>query len=148
MMIKKKKQNSFVEGAIAPEMIAQSIAAHQSRADIGGHSIFLGQIRADQIDGKLVQGMQFSSYTDLAEEAIALIREDIFLKYPLHCMHIHHSLGLVPTGGICFFVFTSSAHRKAAIEACNELVERFKKEVPVWGMELFEDGSHHWKENK
>ena len=63
-------------------------------------------------------------------------------------MHIYHSLGKVAAGEICLFVFTSSAHRKAAIEACNETVERIKAELPVWGKELFADETYQLKENK
>jgi molybdopterin synthase catalytic subunit len=44
-------------------------------------------------------------------------------------------------------VFTSSKHRRDAIDACNEIVERIKKEVPVWGKEVFEDDTYTWKEN-
>ena len=62
-------------------------------------------------------------------------------------MHIYHSLGKVNVGGISLFVFTSSKHRKPAIEACSELVERIKKELPVWGKEMFEDESYIWKQN-
>ena len=63
-------------------------------------------------------------------------------------MHVHHSLGIVKAGEISLFVFASSPHRKAAIEACNETVERIKKELPVWGKELFENENYQWKENK
>ena len=52
----------------------------------------------------------------------------------------------VAAGEICLFVFTSSAHRKAAIEACNETVERLKAELPIWGKELFADETYQWKE--
>jgi molybdopterin synthase catalytic subunit len=76
------------------------------------------------------------------------IREEIFQKYPLSCMHIYHSLGRVLSGEICLFVFTSSVHRKPAIEACSELVERLKAELPIWGKEIFEGHTHQWKENK
>ena len=77
-----------------------------------------------------------------------MIRESIFAKYPLTCMHIYHSLGSVSAGEICLFVFTSSVHRNAAIEACNEVVERIKAELPIWGKEIFSDESHQWKENR
>ena len=63
-------------------------------------------------------------------------------------MHVYHSLGKVAAGEICLFVFTSSAHRKAAIDACNETVERIKAELPVWGKEIFLDESIQWKTNK
>nr|NKR04652.1 molybdenum cofactor biosynthesis protein MoaE [Escherichia coli] len=64
------------------------------------------------------------------------------------CMHVWHSLGNVQTGGICLFVFTSAPHRKAATEACNELVERIKAVLPIWGKEMFEDHTHQWKTNQ
>ena len=63
-------------------------------------------------------------------------------------MHIYHSLGRVNAGEISLFVFTSSAHRRAAIDACNEIVERIKKEVPVWGKEIFDDETSQWKVNR
>jgi molybdopterin synthase catalytic subunit len=63
-------------------------------------------------------------------------------------MHVHHSLGEIVAGEICLFVFTSSAHRKAAMDACNEIVERLKAELPIWGREIMEDNSHQWKVNK
>jgi molybdopterin synthase catalytic subunit len=83
----------------------------------------------------------------MALEKMHLIREEIFAAYPLTCLHVHHSLGIVPSGEICLFVFASSAHRKAAIEACEKLVERIKAELPIWGKELFEDDSFQWKVN-
>jgi molybdopterin synthase catalytic subunit len=75
------------------------------------------------------------------------IREQLFEKYELTCMHVHHSLGKVKAGEICLFVFTSSKHRKIAINACNELVERIKADLPVWGKEIFENETHQWKVN-
>ncbi len=143
-----KKRNSFVEGPISPAFIADAIAKHQSKTDIGAHQIFLGQVRKDMIHEKEIQAIEYTTYKDLAEDIIAEIREAIFSKYEITCMHIHHSLGKIEAGEICFFVFTSSKHRKAATDACEELVERIKKEVPIWGKELFNESSYQWKENK
>ena len=50
-----KQKNIFTQGAIAPAFIADSIAKHSSKTNIGGHSIFLGQVRADVIDDKKVR---------------------------------------------------------------------------------------------
>lgn len=144
----RKPKNIFVEGPITSEKIANSIQNHASKHDIGGHSIFLGQVRADSLEAGLVTAIEYSCYQDLALEKAFEIREDIFGKYDLTCMHIYHSLGMVKAGEICLFVFTSSKHRKAAIEACNELVERIKAELPIWGKEIFQDNSIQWKENK
>ena len=146
-MEKKKPKNFFVQGPIPPSFIADSIEKHSTKTNIGAHSIFLGQVRNDVIHGKLVAAIDYTTYEDMALEKMHQLREAIFKKYSLTCLHVYHSLGLVKAGEISLFVFTSSAHRKAAIDACEELVEQIKKELPVWGKELFDDTSYQWKEN-
>ncbi|MGB5172814.1 molybdenum cofactor biosynthesis protein MoaE [Eudoraea sp.] len=147
-MEKEKVKNVFVQGAITPEFIANSIAKHQSKTQIGAHDIFLGQVRADKIDGKTVMGIEYSAYEDMANLKFHEIREATFEQYDLSCMHIYHSLGVVKTGEICLFVFVSSPHRKEVFEALHYLVEEIKKSVPVFGKELFEGDGYQWKVNK
>ncbi len=143
-----KIKNIFVTGAISPAFIAEKIAAHQSKTDIGGHSIFLGQVRADTGENQKVVAIEYTSYESMALEQMAAMREIIIEKYSLTCMHVYHSLGKIKTGEICLFVFTSSPHRKAAVDACTETVERLKAELPIWGKEIFEDDSFQWKINQ
>lgn len=147
-MEKKKIKNIFQEGPIAPSFISESIQKHASKKDIGAHSIFLGQVRADEINSETVAAIDYTTYEEMALEKMNDIRESIFEKYELTCLHVHHSLGKVNAGEISLFVFASSAHRKAAIEACHEVVEKIKKELPVWGKEIFEKEGYQWKENK
>ena len=148
MSKEKKPKNVFVQGPITPEKIATSISHHQVKTNIGGHDIFLGQVRADEIDGKTVSAIDYTAYEEMANQSFHEIREAAFEKFDLTCMHIYHSLGRVNAGEICLFVFTSSAHRKDCFEATRYLVEEIKTKVPVFGKEVFEDGTHTWKENK
>ena len=141
-------KNIFVNGPIAGSFIGDSIAKHSAKTVIGGHSIFLGQVRADEIEGKKVGAIEYTAYEEMANEKMHEIREAVFEKYKLTCMHVYHSLGRIEVGEICLFVFTSSPHRKAAIDACGETVERLKTELPVWGKEILEDESHQWKINR
>jgi molybdopterin synthase catalytic subunit len=148
VMKERNPKNIFVQGPITPSFIAESIEKHNTKTIIGGHSIFLGQVRADIIEEKKVLAIEYTAYEEMASDQMHVIREEIFAKYPLTCMHVYHSLGKITTGEICLFVFTSSAHRKAAIDACNETVERIKAELPIWGKELMEGETHQWKVNK
>jgi len=148
MSAKKKIKNVFVDGPISPEKIATSIAHHQVKTNIGAHDIFLGQVRADEIDGEKVVAIDYSAYEEMANQEFHNIRESAFDKFDLSCMHIYHSKGIVKAGELCLFVFTSSAHRKDAMDACRFLVEEIKAKVPVFGKEMFEDNTHVWKENK
>jgi len=143
----KKRKTVFIEGPIGPDFIANSIEKHQTKTTIGAHNIFLGQVRADKIDEKIVQAIEYSTYTEMAEDKFHSIREATFSKYDLTCMHIYHSIGTVKAGEICLFVFVSAPHRKIVFEAMEFLVEEIKKEVPVFGKEIFEDETHIWKVN-
>ena len=102
----------FIEGPVNPQTIADSISAHSTKINIGAHDIFLGQVRGDLIDGKLVKAIEYTAYKEMAENELTRIREDIIHKYKLSCAHIIHSQGIVKTGEICLFVLVSSAHRR------------------------------------
>ena len=147
MTTDKPKKASFVNGAIYSEFIGDSVAKHQSKTTIGAHNIFLGQVRADQIEGKAVAAIEYSAYEEMAEQIFYEIREAAFAKYDLTCMHIYHSLGLVKTGEICLFVFVSAPRRKVVFEAIEFLVEEIKEKAPIFGKEIFEDETYTWKKN-
>ena len=147
MITDKPKKPSFVQGAIAADFIGNSIAKHQTKTAIGAHTIFLGQVRSDEIDGKTVAAIEYSAYEEMAEHSFYEIREAAFAKYELTCMHIYHSLGLIKAGEICLFVFVSAPRRKVVFEALEFLVEEIKEKVPVFGKEIFEDETYTWKKN-
>ena len=141
-------KNVFRKGAISSDFIGEAIYKHQSKTSIGAHDIFLGQIRADVIDGKTISAIEYSAYEDMANQKFHEIREATFDKFELTCSHIYHSIGKVAVGEICLFVFVSAPHRKVVFEAIEYMVERIKKEVPVFGKEINEDETHVWKVNK
>ena len=142
-----KPKNVFKEGAISTEFIAKSITNHQTKTNIGAHNIFLGQVRADVIEGKIVSAIDYTAYEDMANQKFHEIREATFAKFNLTCMHIYHSLGTVNVGEICLFVFVSSPRRNVVFEALEYVVEEIKAKVPVFGKEIFEDSTHQWKKN-
>ena len=128
-MTEKKKKTVFLNGAISPGFIADSITAHSKKTTIGAHDIFLGQVRADFINGKSVVAIEYSAYQEMAEQRFNEIREAAFLNHDLICMHIYHSLGVVKAGEICLFVFVSSKNRASSYIACRDVDEQNKFQV-------------------
>lgn len=143
----KKPKKVFIEGAISPDFIANSIAKHQTKTNIGAHTIFLGQVRNDMIEEKEVVEIEYSAYTEIAEKEIHRIREEAFEKFDLVCLHIYHSLNVVKAGEVCLFVFVSSTHRDASYQASRFIVEEVKAKAPIFGKEIFKDESYTWKVN-
>ena len=136
-----------IQGAIEPDKIARSIAAHQPKTTIGAHAIFLGQVREDVINGKPVVAIEYKAQEALMNQVAHDLKQALFERHDLTCAHVYHSLGRVAVGQVCFFVFVSSAHRKAVFEALPEWVDALKAELPVFGKECFEDDTHQWKVN-
>ena len=137
----------FIEGPISSEFIGTAIAKHQNKTSIGAHNIFLGQVRADEVDSKVVTAIEYTCYEELANEKLNEIREEAFEKFDLICMHIYHSLGTIKVGEVCFFVFVSAKRRKEVYAATEWIVNQVKDRTPIFGKEIFEDDSHQWKVN-
>ena len=155
-----KMKDIFVEGAIPPSFIAESIAKHSTRTDIGAHEIFLGQVRSDEVmgigatpgqarsDKAVVTAIEYTAYREMALERMTVIREEAFTRWPeMTCLHVHHSLGTIKAGELCFMVFASAAHRQQAREAVAWVVDRIKADLPIFGKEMLSEGMHVWKTN-
>ncbi len=142
--MQKKKHTVLIQGPVTPLFIADSIAKHSGKTDIGAHAIFLGQIRKDTRDGREVKDIEYTAHAEMAESVFEEIREKAFEKYPIVCMHIYHSLGTVKTGEISLFVFVSCKHREQSFDALKELVDEIKARVPIWKKENYQDESYTW----
>lgn len=149
-----KVKDIFVEGAIPASFIAESIAKHAARTDIGAHEIFLGQVRADVVDGRgdvnvaHTTAIEYTAYREMALERMTVIREEAFVNWSaMTCLHVHHSLGTIKAGELCFMVFASAPHRQQAREAVAWVVDRIKAELPIFGREILSDATHIWKSN-
>ncbi|NAS10734.1 molybdenum cofactor biosynthesis protein MoaE [Poritiphilus flavus] len=142
-----KTDQLFIPGAIAPDLIARSISRHQAMTGTGAQDIFLGQVRADVIDGKTVAAIEYTAYESMALTKFEEIRDKALQQYELSGVEIFHSLGEVKVGEICLFVLVSSPHRRAAFDGLHYVVEEIKAQVPVFGKERFADDSYQWKVN-
>lgn len=137
----------FLQGAIPDTVMTQCIRQYASDTAIGAYATFIGQVRADQVNGQAVTAIEYTAYAEMADGTMQDMAVAVRAKYGLLGLEVRHSLGLVAAGEICLFVLAAAGHRKAAMEACNEVVELLKKELPVWGRELLAGDGHQWKEN-
>ena len=64
-MKERKAKNVFMGGAISSQFIGESIAKHQSKTTIGAHNIFLGQVRADEVDGKQISAIDYTAHQEM-----------------------------------------------------------------------------------
>jgi len=138
---------SFVEGNISTHKMTEAMQVHHELKHSGAWNIFIGQVRADQINERTVGAIEYTCYEEMAEQSMVTIIDECSREISIDFVHILHSKGAVKAGEICLFVAVACGHRKESFRACELIVERLKKETPIWGKEIFEDKSHQWKVN-
>jgi molybdopterin synthase catalytic subunit len=138
----------LINGPVTIDIISLFFVNMGKMMDSGGHSIFIGQVRADEINGKKVKAIEYSAYEGMVKIEGDRIKETILSEFKdTRSIDIVHSTGIVNAGEISLFVLVSSGHRYQAIEACSKAVELIKEKLPVWKKEIFDDNSHEWRQN-
>jgi molybdopterin synthase catalytic subunit len=136
----------LTDGPVSGDILLNLIKTASGKTDSGGHMIFLGQVRADEITGKKVRAIEYSAYAELIDLEAEKIKNIILSEFSdVKSVDIVHSTGVVNAGEISLLVFVSAGHRHQAILACSKTVELIKENLPVWKKEIFEDNSHLWK---
>jgi len=108
--------------------------------------IFLGQVRADRINGKEVRAIEYSAYESMVNVEAENIKKQILSEFAdVKSIDIIHSTGIVRAGELSLVVLVSAGHRHQAFQACSKTVELIKDKLPVWKKEIFDDDSHLWK---
>lgn len=108
-------------------------------ASCGGIALFVGTVR-NSTQKKTVTLLDFSAYEPMALKEMQKIADLALTKFKIRKIAIHHAIGALQIGEIPVIIAVSSAHRKAAFEACEFAINTLKETVPIWKKEHFEDG--------
>ncbi|TGQ66649.1 MAG: molybdenum cofactor biosynthesis protein MoaE [Mesorhizobium sp.] len=118
----------------------------QGRADIGAVVTFSGLCRDEQ--GTL-SALELEHYPGMAQAEIMRIAAEAVLRWPLQGLTAIHRYGKIRPGENIVLVVAASAHRQAAFEAANFLMDYLKSRAPFWKKEHRADGSKgEWVEAK
>ncbi len=136
----------LIEGPVGGKILSDLVAELGKETSTGGHSLFLGQVRADVVNGKTVKAIEYSAYDKMVNAEAEKIMVEIMEEFDdVESMEIIHSSGLVMAGEISLLILVSAGHRQQATAACTKTLELVKERLPIWKKEIFQDGSHEWK---
>jgi molybdopterin synthase catalytic subunit len=125
---------------------AELNALHAANLGIGAVVGFVGYVR-DFNEGLEVAGMLLEHYPGMTEKALAKIEAEARERWPLLGVEILHRVGPLQPGEPIVFVGTTSAHRQAAFESCDFIMDYLKTRAPFWKKEGTAEGAR-WVEGR
>ncbi|NQV44799.1 MAG: molybdenum cofactor biosynthesis protein MoaE [Rhodospirillales bacterium] len=111
---------------------------------IGGICSFTGTVR-DMGGDRQISAMTLEHYPGMTEKALQEIEAEACKRWPLSGSLVIHRYGRLEPGDRIVLVITASAHREAAFEACQFLMDWLKTKAPFWKQEDA-GGSVQWVE--
>ena len=148
------KEGTFVETSADGRIVTGISSARLDVAGIlrsvedaccGAISSFVGTTR-DTFQGKRVIKLEYEAYVPMAMRELRKLCDVAVGRWDVHRMAIWHKTGECPVKEASVVIAVSSAHRRAALEACAWAIDELKATVPIWKKEFFE-GGEVWKEN-
>jgi molybdopterin synthase catalytic subunit len=110
----------------------------RGRSETGAVASFTGLARAEAGQTTL---LELEAYPGFTEKEIARHEATARERFGLQDTLILHRTGAIPPGEAIVFVATAAAHRRAAFEACDFLMDYLKSRAPFWKKETGPDGA-------
>lgn len=120
------------------DVAAETARITTGRADIGGIVAFTGLCRDE---GGRLRALELEHYPGMAEEEIGAVAAEAAARWPLLGLTAIHRHGLIRPGEEIVLVIAASAHRRAAFEAADFLMDYLKTRAPFWKREHLIDGT-------
>jgi molybdopterin synthase catalytic subunit/molybdopterin converting factor small subunit len=117
----------------------EAVVAEVAGEEAGAIATFTGTVRA-QSRGKQVVRLEYEAYTEMAEDVMARLADELERKYDVQKIAIHHRVGVVEIGEASVVIAVSARHRSDALAACRDAIDQLKETVPLWKKEVYEGG--------
>jgi len=117
----------------------------KSALSAGAIASFTGFVRDE---GGTVKRLRLTHYPGMTEAEIEGLVKRAFARWNLLACHVTHRVGEIGRDEAIVFVAAASAHRRAAFEAVDFLMDYLKSEAPLWKQEIDSIGEAKWIEPK
>ncbi len=125
----------------APFDLAHEFEQFRLRCDGAGAVVsFVGMVR-DMNLSEGVQALELEHYPGMTQKSLCQIALDAVLRWQLQSVRLIHRVGLLLPGDPIVLVLTASAHRQAAYEASEYIMDYLKSEAPFWKKEWTAQGA-------
>jgi MoaE-MoaD fusion protein len=126
---------------ITRDPISASDLANQLRASEDGAVVIFEGVVRNHSHGRATLYLEYEAYEPMAMRKLEEIGREAKQKFPIDSLGMVHRLGRLEIGETSVAIIVTSAHRRAAFEACQYAIDRLKQVVLIWKKEYFADGA-------
>lgn len=125
------------------EIDSRAILEQVQSPRAGAVVLFLGTTR-ELTAGRRTESLDYEGYSEMAIKKLSELETEARRRWELIECAVVHRLGHLRIGEASVAVAVSSAHRQAAFEAGQWLIDTLKQTVPIWKKENWADGTTDW----
>jgi molybdopterin synthase catalytic subunit len=114
--------------------------------DAGAIVSFTGQMRAAASDGTPLAALMLEGYRGMTLASIEERVAEAQARFAINDISVVHRTGRVLPGEAIVFVAAAAAHRRAAFDAADWLMDQLKSNILIWKREERADGGGQWIE--
>ncbi|MDO4245012.1 MAG: molybdenum cofactor biosynthesis protein MoaE, partial [Deinococcus sp.] len=111
------------------------------RPHCGAQAYFVGTVRSPNA-GQVVAHIDYEAYAPMAHKVMEAAAAQARAQHGELRVWIQHRVGRLAPAEASIVIGVASPHRRAALEACDFLIEHLKAELPVWKHEATAEGTH------
>jgi len=123
------------------DLSVEVAALRAGDAGVGAVAAFVGTVR-DRNDGQGVSAMELEHYPGMTERAIEAMIDTAQVRFDIRAVRVIHRVGRLQPQDQIVMVAVTSAHRGAAFQACEFLMDYLKTQAPFWKKESTPEGAH------
>lgn len=109
---------------------------------VGGVAVFLGVVRNHDHEQD-VTSLDYTAHPS-AEQVLARCAEQVAERHDVVSVVVSHRSGHLEVGDLAVVVAVGAVHRGSALEACRDLIDTVKAQVPIWKEQAFAGGGTEW----
>ncbi|HEV2317181.1 MAG TPA: molybdenum cofactor biosynthesis protein MoaE [Thermoplasmata archaeon] len=106
----------------------------------GGVALFVGRVRPDRVRNGRVRALLYEADRIPAERELARIERLARDRFGATRVVLWHRVGELAVGEPSVIVGAATGHRAEAFTAARWLIERLKREVPIWKTDVVRPG--------
>lgn len=106
----------------------------------GSLVMFLGYVK-EFVDGHRVSKLIYEAYEPYSTQILKRVVDEV-IDDDITDVRVYHRVGTLRPHEPVIYIFVIAKNRSKAFEKCRELLERIKHEVPIFKLEVRDDGEY------